>query len=393
MSILQRYVLRQLLWVFTLTLLSLTGMLVIVGVIGEASKNGLGPEQIRDILPFVVPSLLPFTIPATFLLTVCVVFGRLAGDNEITAIKAAGINVMVVLTPAFVAAALLSLATFYLTDQVIPWARANVERVILTAMEDIFLGILRDKNHFTNLERGIVISVRGVEGRRLIDPHFRYAVPGNPVSVNITAREATLEFDLEQQQVMLSLVEGQVLLPNGDQANLADEKYPFPLPLRTKLAPPRDLPIEQLRSDMRQCRRERDALEQQQVITTAFALSQGRFGKLSAPFQIAHDTRFNDLTERFHKLHTEIHSRLALACSCFFFALVGSPFAVLQGRRQFLTSFALCFIPILVLYYPIVLVMMNLGKDAVVHPAFGMWLGNLGMGLVAWLLLKRVLQH
>lgn len=191
MSILQRYVLRQLLWVFTLTLLSLTGMLVIVGVIGEASKNGLGPEQIRDILPFVVPSLLPFTIPATFLLTVCVVFGRLAGDNEITAIKAAGINVMVVLTPAFVAAALLSLATFYLTDQVIPWARANVERVILTAMEDIFLGILRDKNHFTNLERGIVISVRGVEGRRLIDPHFRYAVPGNPVSVNITAREAT----------------------------------------------------------------------------------------------------------------------------------------------------------------------------------------------------------
>jgi len=38
-------------------------------------------------------------------------------------------------------------------------------------------------------------------------------------------------------------------------------------------------------------------------------------------------------------------------------------------------------------------VMMNLGKDAVVHPAFGMWLGNLGMGLVAWLLLKRVLQH
>jgi lipopolysaccharide export system permease protein len=89
MSILQRYVLRQQLWVFTLTLLSLTGMLVIVGVIGEASKNGLGPEQIRDILPFVVPSLLPFTIPATFLLTVCVVFGRLAGDNEITAIKAA----------------------------------------------------------------------------------------------------------------------------------------------------------------------------------------------------------------------------------------------------------------------------------------------------------------
>ena len=29
--------------------------------------------------------LLPFTIPATYLLTVCVVYGRLAGDNEIIA--------------------------------------------------------------------------------------------------------------------------------------------------------------------------------------------------------------------------------------------------------------------------------------------------------------------
>jgi len=46
-----------------------------------------------------------------------------------------------------------------------------------------------------------------------------------------------------------------------------------------------------------------------------------------------------------------------------------------------------------VLYYPVVLVMMNLGKDAVVQPAFGMWLGNLEMGLVALWLLKRVLQH
>ena len=58
----------------------------------EATKNGLGPQQILDILPFVVPSLLPFSIPATYLLTICVVYGRLAGDNEITAVKAERVN-------------------------------------------------------------------------------------------------------------------------------------------------------------------------------------------------------------------------------------------------------------------------------------------------------------
>jgi len=390
MSILQRYVLRQLLGVFLLTLLSLTGMLVIVGVIGEATKNGLGPQQIRDILPFVVPSLLPFTIPATYLLTVCVVYGRLAGDNEIIAVKAAGINAMTMLTPGLVTAALLSLATFFLTDQVIPWARSNVERVVLTAMEDIFLGILRDKNHYSDPSRGIAISVRGVEGKRLIEPHFRYQLPGGPQTVNITAREATMSFDLEGQQVLLTMVEGQMVLPGGDQATVADEQYPFPLPLGSKQSPPRDLTIEALRMEMRQCRQQREALERRRVITTTFYLSHGEFGYLTYHQQDILQREIDNLTERYHKLYTEVHSRLALACSCFFFALVGSPFAVLQGRRQFLTSFALCFTPILIFYYPIVLVMMNLGKDNVFDPALGMWVGNAGMALTGWLLLRRI---
>jgi lipopolysaccharide export system permease protein len=158
----------------------------------------------------------------------------------------------------------------------------------------------------------------------------------------------------------------------------------------TSVPPPRDLPIQALRSGMRQARHKREALERRQVITTAFALSHGEFGHLMEPAQRRQEWEINGQKERYNKLYTELHSRLALACSCFFFALVGSPFAVLQGRRQFLTSFALCFIPILVLYYPIVLVMMNLGKDNVFDPALGMWVGNAGMGVAAWLLLRRI---
>jgi lipopolysaccharide export system permease protein len=294
------------------------------------------------------------------------------------------------LMPGFVTAAVLSLATFYLTDQVIPWARSNVERVVLTAMEDIFLGILREKNHYSDPTRGIAISVRGVEGERLIEPHFRYQLPGGPQTVNITAREATMTFDLPGQQVLLSLVEGQLVLPGGDQATVADEAYPFPLPLGSKAPPPRDLPIQALRSGMRQARQQREALERRRVITLAFALTHGDFGHLMQPEQKRQEWEINGEIERYHKLYTELHSRLALACSCFFFALVGSPFAVMQGRRQFLTSFALCFVPILLFYYPIVLVMMNLGKDNVFDPAVGMWLGNAAMGGVAWLLLRRI---
>src|SRR5436190_24196528 len=97
MRILQRSVLNDLMRVFGLAIFVLTMLLVVMGVAGEAAKNGLGATQIIQILPYIVPSLLPYTIPATLLLTVCIVYGRVAGDHEVTASKAAGINVFCIL--------------------------------------------------------------------------------------------------------------------------------------------------------------------------------------------------------------------------------------------------------------------------------------------------------
>lgn len=90
---------------------------------------------------------------------------------------------------------------------------------------------------------------------------------------------------------------------------------------------------------------------------------------------------------------TEIHSRIALACSCFFFSLVGSPFAIQQGKRQFLTSFAICFTPILLIYYPTVLLTMNLSRAGDLNPVWGMWIGNAGLALTAASVLRKVLRH
>ena len=79
-------------WVFLLSLLGITGILLMAGIVAEASRHGLGPLQILAIIPLIVPSTLPYTIPATTLFATCVVYGRLAHDNEILAIKAAGVS-------------------------------------------------------------------------------------------------------------------------------------------------------------------------------------------------------------------------------------------------------------------------------------------------------------
>ncbi|MFP6762164.1 MAG: LptF/LptG family permease, partial [Planctomycetaceae bacterium] len=92
MHTLQRYIFKELFRYLLLIILGFTVLLIFVGVFREVSESGLGPLQVLQILPYVVPSMLPFTIPATLLLAVCVVYGRLSADHEVTAAKAAGVN-------------------------------------------------------------------------------------------------------------------------------------------------------------------------------------------------------------------------------------------------------------------------------------------------------------
>lgn len=392
MRLLQRYVLGELIRVFAFVLSLLTVLLVFVGVLREVSENGLGPFQALQILPYVVPSLLPFTIPATLLLTVCVVYGRIAGDQEITAAKAAGINVLSLLWPSFWLGCLLALCSLVLADRVIPWAVANIQRTVTNAMEDIFLDVLRSQHQVSDPDRGYSITVMDVRGKTLIMPTFQYTPRGH-APVTIQAAEATLQFDLDRQQVMLHLMEGVVDVPGHARVVFDREDHPFPLPHKIAQPKPRHLSIQDIRRLTREVKSRQREFQQRRDLDTAMALALGDFAQFTSERfrSFAHQLEFDrvDLC----KLRTEIHSRFAMSCSCLCFALVGGPFSILQGRRQFLTSFFLCFLPILLVYYPVVLLMQNLSKSGTVSPVWSMWVGNLAVMVAAMLILRRVVRH
>src|SRR5437879_11888333 len=84
----------ELVRVFFLALVALTGMLVMGGVVAEATQHGLGPVQLLMAIPLLIPSTLPYTLPATTLFATCVVYGRLGHDNEILGIKASGMHLL-----------------------------------------------------------------------------------------------------------------------------------------------------------------------------------------------------------------------------------------------------------------------------------------------------------
>src|SRR5437763_5865493 len=103
-----------------MALIGMMSILVLAGIVAEATQAGLRPDQVLMIIPLLVPSTLPYTIPATTLFATCVVYGRLAHDNEILAIKAAGIHLLKVIVPAAILGILMSGATMSLYYRLIP---------------------------------------------------------------------------------------------------------------------------------------------------------------------------------------------------------------------------------------------------------------------------------
>ncbi|QDT98407.1 LptF/LptG family permease [Gimesia aquarii] len=392
MRLLQRYILFELLRVFTLMITVLTVLLVFVGAFQQATSQGLGAILVLKILPFIVPSMLPFTIPATLLLTVCVVYGRISGDQEITAAKAAGINVLSLLWPSFILGGFLSLGSLLLSDQIIPWAEKNIENTIACELESIFLEKLRSQNQIHDPTSGISITVMGVRDKTLLVPTFRYS-PANKQPVHLQAEEATLEFDLEHQQVILHIRKGHIDFPGKPRFYVEKDDFPFPLPSQSAMAKPRHMTVQSIKTELGDLQLERDELEFHRDIEVAMLLALGDFERFNSP-EINTDLPQNHVKEkRQNKLKTALASRFALSCSCFFFVLVGCPFSIAQARRQFLTSFFMVFMPILLFYYPIVLLTMNLAKLGKVEPSWSLWAGNVGLFLIAIHLLRKVLRN
>ncbi|MEK6261628.1 MAG: LptF/LptG family permease [Planctomycetota bacterium] len=393
MRLLERYVLSELLRVFGILVTVSTSLLVFVGAFSQAKEYGLGHWQILQILPFIVPSLLPYTIPATLLLTVCVVYGRMSGDNEIIAAKAAGISVLSLMWPSFFLSGLLSVSVLLFSDQVIPWAFGNIERIATLAMEDIFIDRLKTQSTISVPEQGITIIVLGVRDRTLIGPVIRYAPKGHN-AVTVTAKEARVSFDLPRDQVWLELHGAASSLPGQqNSAYLEYDVIAFPLPGKSQRLRGRDLSIDDIQRELPKLASSRQRAQQLQAMEAAIALTTGNFDLFDEPEFQSHQSAVADSDSWACRLRTEQHNRFAMAVSCFFFVMLGSPFAILMARNQFLTSFLFCFVPILVIYYPISMMSLNLSKTGAVDPAWAVWSANGLLGLIASYILRRVLRH
>jgi lipopolysaccharide export system permease protein len=120
-----------------------------------------------------------------------------------------------------------------------------------------------------------------------------------------------------------------------------------------------------------------------------FGLLTGDFDALSEEAWNAHRRERQNAQFRLHRLYTEPWRRWANGFSCLSFALIGIPVAIRLRFSEFIASFFACFLPILLVYYPLLAVSVGQAKDGVFPPQ-AVWLGNIVFATVGIYQLHRV---
>ena len=134
MKLLSRYLLREHLPPFVFALAALTGLMLLNQVARQFSQlvgKGLPWSVIGEVFGLSVPFILAMTLPMAVLVAVLYAFVRLGADNEITALRASGVNLVALVRPVLLASVALAVVAFVFIDQVLPPSNHKLKTLLV----------------------------------------------------------------------------------------------------------------------------------------------------------------------------------------------------------------------------------------------------------------------
>ena len=336
-----------------------------------------------------------FAVPGTILFAVCSVYGRMSAENELVAAKSAGISPMAFLVPGYVLAFLVSLMAVWLNDVAASWGQRGVHRVVLQSVEQIAYGMLRTQRAYSTKQ--FSINVVDVRDRKLIRPTLTFHASGDSPAFTLTAETAELRLNDEKTALSIQLTNSEIDWGDdwvGDFPGTEEQEIPLTEASRKGSSSPspansamQEIPqrIEEQKVKIRQ-------LQQKYAAEAAYQMLLGDFDDLASKEWLKHEHSMQNAQTTLYRLNTVPWRRWANGFSCLFFVMVGAPLAVRLRNADIWTSFGLCFLPILLVYYPLLMYGLDRAKCGALPP-YSVWLGNLVLMCVGCLMVRKVLRY
>lgn len=129
-NILDRYIIRKYVAIFSLIFVSLLMIFVIVTFferIDNVYEHSKPMSLFFDFIWYSIPEFIHYTLPVSVLISTLLCLGLLTKFNEITAMKACGISLYRIILPVLLLSGAVSFFSFYLQENILPYYNKKAE--------------------------------------------------------------------------------------------------------------------------------------------------------------------------------------------------------------------------------------------------------------------------
>lgn len=330
---------------FALTFVLLMGK--ILQLMDLMVNKGVSFFDISKLILFLMPSLLTFTIPISLLVSILIGVGRLSSDNELTAMKAAGISLYRFLYPIGFSSIMAFLVTLIVSLFLVPYGNA--------ATRDLLFSIIKQKASigikekvFNDDFKGILLYAEKIP----VDGNFLEGVmvSDNRISKEtntIIAKKAYLLSDPNSLTITLRLEDGSAHAVDKNLRNYRKmdfSSYDVNLALESSIAQEEKIS-------------KKDSTE---MTIREIANTMMRSG-------------ISDIALR--ELAIELNKKISIPFSCIIFGILGIPLGIRAQRSVKSRGFSVGLLTVLI-YYVLQIGVEAFAEAGKFSPFIGIWMPN-----------------
>jgi len=420
-KILNRYIFKELLYPFFLSLFVLIFVLL-TQFLAKHLDRFLGKDlSLLTILKFLVfnsASIISLAAPMAVLVATMMTFGRLSSDNEITGFKASGISYLNFLKPGILFGILIVMLMIPFNLWILPEMNHNIRKLsykisknrpdieikenMLNSIYDrmIFVGDKTDKQsfkdiiifdnnntvlasdgNFNSLNDGLILNLRngsihentGSDKNEYRKTYFNeYKILIAYDKINFDSDKTLVRRDREMNYgTLLSTIDNKTseISELNKNNQISNQKITLLNKEKSIITPI----IDSLKNISNNKEYKQNYIRLNKVETSINNLENN----------VKKNNRIIPILEKdINRYYVELHKKIAIPIACFIFILLGIPLGIISKKGNFSISIAVS-LGFFILYWALLTVGEFLGDEGKLNPGLAVWLGNILIGILS----------
>ncbi|MCD4677555.1 MAG: LPS export ABC transporter permease LptF [Desulfobacula sp.] len=361
-NIINRYIFRELLPPFTISLFFLTFVFLmtrIPEITNMVVNYNADISSIALMVVYTLPRFFEFTIPMSVMISILLTFMRMSQDNEIVALKGAGVSLYRLLPPVMIFCFLGVLMTMWITVFGVSWGKLSFKKLSIEIARSSLDMALQERQFNCGLENVMIyISHLDMKTKALKDVFIEDRRTKGVISISVAPSGKLLRLE-DAKMYTIRLYDGVINQVDVDQGSVNNIKF-------------RDYDINIDLNSMNKTDDEiSKKLNERSLVDLIRFIRSGIKNKALLSSALM-----------------ELHEKFSIPFACLSLGLLAFPLGVQSDslRRSSGFSLGICFF---LFYYFLLAAGWSAGETGKLSPVVGMWLPNVIMGGAGIFLLVR----